>query len=238
MFRKSAFTITELSIVLVIIALITVSSTAGLKLVEQSKIHKLAQEFEENRTAIVAFRNAYDAFPGDMSSASSFWSGVGNGDGDGTIAELGSISETYKFWQQLSAAKFITGSYNGTSEHYSIKSFAGGGIFSVRTRNWGALGGGEYHLFFDLGKLDPEATHTGQVKFLSPYIISILDKKIDNGIAYSGNVIALDGRNTEDPPSFDGDCACAGTGTCSSDYSLSAKGDQCWTLLKLRADLM
>ena len=77
------------------------------------------------------------------------------------------------------------------------------------------------------------------MSFLSPHIIQNLDDKLDDGIAYTGNIIGIDGEEDATGNAITGNCACdSRTATCSTDYNISIAGNQCHTLLKLRPDLM
>jgi prepilin-type N-terminal cleavage/methylation domain-containing protein len=133
--HSSGFTLLELSVVLTIIALIAGGIMTGQNLVRQSELRSLTNDMQRYHAAFVAFRDQYDALPGDFSSATSFWgpaaggcavpmtalsSGTttcdGNGDGFiGSLASPGTRHEWFRAWQHLANAKLIEGSYTGTS---------------------------------------------------------------------------------------------------------------------------
>lgn len=79
------FTLVELSIVIVIIGLIVAGITAGQNLVKSAKLRGLLTEAKTYAQAITTFKLQYDALPGDMRNASSYWPGVGNGNGNKKI---------------------------------------------------------------------------------------------------------------------------------------------------------
>ncbi len=53
--KKTAFSLIELSIVLIIIGLLTAGVTAASKLIEQSKINKVATELNNYKTSYMTF---------------------------------------------------------------------------------------------------------------------------------------------------------------------------------------
>jgi len=115
------FTLIELSIVIVIIGLIVAGVVGGQALVKQSKIRGVISDIEKYRVAINAFKLEYDALPGDMLNAQSYWGAatVTNGNGDDRICDnviCASINQTEKMaaWEHLALAGLIQGSYSGT----------------------------------------------------------------------------------------------------------------------------
>jgi len=137
-----AFSLVELSIVLVIIGLLVGGILAGRSLIRASELRAVTTEHDRYKTAIMAFRDKYFALPGDMINATSFWgtdaggcpgnnasstspsSQTCNGNGDGMINVNTSIShESYRAWQHLAGAGLIEGSYTGVSNSVAISSF-------------------------------------------------------------------------------------------------------------------
>ncbi len=53
--RKTAFSLIELAIVLIIIGLLTAGVTAASKLIDQSKINKVAAELSNHKTSYMTF---------------------------------------------------------------------------------------------------------------------------------------------------------------------------------------
>lgn len=130
---NKAFSLVELSIVLVILGLLTGGILAGQSLIRASEIRSVTTQFSQYVTAVQTFRDKYMALPGDMKNASSFWGALGtgtcptgtgtgtqtcDGDGDGQIDPTGNVSrygEDFTFWQHLGNAGLIEGSYTGKS---------------------------------------------------------------------------------------------------------------------------
>ncbi|MFI4984028.1 MAG: type II secretion system protein [Rickettsiales bacterium] len=91
------FTLVELSIVIVIIGFLVAGIAAGANMVKQAEIRSVITDLQSYQTAYNNFVAKYNAVPGDMSTASSFWTGGAcasvdadcNGNGNGII-EAGS----------------------------------------------------------------------------------------------------------------------------------------------------
>lgn len=141
---KSGFTLIELSIVLVIIGLIVGGILVGQDLISAANRRAIISEIEHYKTAVMTFRSKYNAIPGDMANATTFWGDSGNGWGfpgsagnpatangngngliDGTVSGgfscdgTGILSylcddEPVLFWKHLSNAGLISGGYTGT----------------------------------------------------------------------------------------------------------------------------
>lgn len=136
--KRHAFSLVELSIVLVILGLLTGGILAGQSLIRGAEIRAITTEFSRYATATNSFRDKYFAIPGDMNNATKFWNprgGTGsagdtacynvpatgtatcNGDGGGTIKyepSVGKEEEMFLYWQHLANAGLIEGSYIGT----------------------------------------------------------------------------------------------------------------------------
>lgn len=130
MHSRSAFSLVELSIVLVILGLLVGGILSGRSLIRASELRAVTTEHQKYFTAVQAFKDKYFALPGDMSNASQFWglAVVGplcsafssttpltcDGDANGQIDGASATSlEMYRAWQHLSNAGLIEGTYNG-----------------------------------------------------------------------------------------------------------------------------
>ena len=107
------FTLIELSLVLVIIGLLVGGVLAGQSLIRAAELRAVNSESQRFSTAVNTFRDKYFDIPGDLSNASSFWAGVGNGSGDGMIQNTAAAgtNEIVLFWEHLSKAGLVEGSY-------------------------------------------------------------------------------------------------------------------------------
>lgn len=129
---KSAFSLVELSIVLVILGLLVGGVLSGQSLIRAAELRSVAADYARFYTAAQTFRDKYFAIPGDMTNATAFWGddnancadaavpngtpGTCNGNGDGLLAFAGAASSTgeiYQFWKQLALAGSIEGTYSG-----------------------------------------------------------------------------------------------------------------------------
>ncbi|MBA4274336.1 MAG: hypothetical protein C0436_01645 [Alphaproteobacteria bacterium] len=127
-----AFSLVELSIVLVILGLLTGGILAGQSLIRASELRSAVTEYQRYSTSVQSFRDKYMAIPGDMRNATSFWGTAAacpgtvatpsttpttcNGNGDGYVVHAGPTSdELYRFWQHLANAGLIEGQYTGVT---------------------------------------------------------------------------------------------------------------------------
>ncbi len=154
-------TLIEISIVLVIIGVLTGGIFVGRTLIKQAELRSAVADVERFKTAINTFYGKYNALPGDMSDATSYWGaanadatickttqGTGtqtcNGNSDRTITTNDSgvsYSETWRVWQHLANAGMIEGKYSGVAGSGSV-------INAVIGVNVPAskISGGGYHL--------------------------------------------------------------------------------------------
>lgn len=138
---KLAFSLVELSIVLVILGLLVGGVLSGQSLIRAAEIRGVSTDISKYQAASQAFRDKYFAIPGDMKNATSFWgnattgttggdctapeSDAGtapqtcNGNGDGLIGQSGNTnlnnSEVFRYWQHLANAGLIEGRYAGVA---------------------------------------------------------------------------------------------------------------------------
>lgn len=120
--KIKAFTLVELSIVIVIIGLVVAGVTAGKSLVKSARLRNIITTAQSYNTAITTFKLQYNALPGDISNASALW-GTNcdatptncNGNNNRKILfSSGVTNESWRAWQHLSLAKLILGTYTGT----------------------------------------------------------------------------------------------------------------------------
>ena len=115
--KCSAFTLVELSIVIIIIGFLIAGISAGQSLIKQAALNGVISELSQFHTAMSIFKSKYSGLPGDIPNASAYWPNCDaipancDGDNDGLID---SDSEFLRAWQQLAAAGLINGSYTGS----------------------------------------------------------------------------------------------------------------------------
>lgn len=77
--KKSAFSLIELAIVLIIIGLLIAGITGGAALIKSAELRAIVTESRSNSVAVSAFYSLYDSLPGDSSTYTAATE-VGNGD--------------------------------------------------------------------------------------------------------------------------------------------------------------
>jgi len=139
--HNNAFSLLELSIVLVIIGLIAGGIVAGSSMIRAAELRAVVTEYTQYQTAVNTFRDKYLGLPGDLKNAGAFWgypggaesncpatAGTGtetcNGDDDRKIENPSTTSiynERYMFWQHLANADLIAGSFDGRSTSVAVE---------------------------------------------------------------------------------------------------------------------
>ncbi|NBO20023.1 MAG: type II secretion system protein [Proteobacteria bacterium] len=126
--RNQGFTLLEMALVVTIIGLLIAAIFVGQSLIRAANLQNMMQQSAKYSAAFTDFRNKYNALPGDMPTAQSFWGapaggcpeGTGipgqvcNGNGDGNIYNFNNaanIAELRSQWIELANSKFIEGSF-------------------------------------------------------------------------------------------------------------------------------
>jgi prepilin-type N-terminal cleavage/methylation domain-containing protein len=111
------FSLTELSIALVIIALLLAAVSQGENILRAAKLKSITSEMSEKQAWINGFRTIYSQLPGDFSYAVDYWgaaSGTLSGNDNGAIAFLESgVYEGYRAWEHLSHAQIADTNFRG-----------------------------------------------------------------------------------------------------------------------------
>ncbi len=103
--KKTAFSLIELSIVLIIIGLLIAGVTGGASLIKSSELRSVMSEARAFATSVNGFYNQFNYLPGDYSTAIS---GSSAGDADGTIEYYNSsVNEGRAAWYQMKGAGII-----------------------------------------------------------------------------------------------------------------------------------
>lgn len=118
--RRRAFTLIELSIVLVIIGLIIGGALTGQQIIQNARITNAINNIQSYQAQFQTYQQNYGALPGDDPSAvSRFGTTVTNGNGDGIINNGGgtaaqdtftnpsSVPESLGVWADLRAAGLV-----------------------------------------------------------------------------------------------------------------------------------
>jgi hypothetical protein len=151
----------------------------------------------------------YDAIPGDMRNASSYWAGATNGDGNGRITQDSNeaynlTNENLKFFEHLSRAGLLPETYTNTwainRGYPALKINSGKGMIAagfmgnndsdsngyqvtvseIRVRRICSL-----YLVVSRSEFGGSA-YNDSIGVATPLTITAIDKKIDDGVARSG----------------------------------------------------
>jgi len=142
---QAGFTLVEIAIVLVIIGLLLGGVLKGQELIENAKIKNLANDIRGVTAAYYTYIDRYRVTPGDDAAATTRFTGVQNGGGNGLITgeystlvtALTATTESNNFWQHLRAAGLVSGTgFNPASHAY-------GGLLGVQS-DVSAAGGSTY----------------------------------------------------------------------------------------------
>lgn len=159
---RHAFSLVELSIVLVILGLLTGGILAGQSLIRAAELRSVTTEYQRYTAAVHTFRDKYFALPGDFRDATRFWMrqvnaahcvtnatpaaavgtpGTCDGNNDGVLgipAAASQSGESFQFWRQLAHAGLIEGTYSGlTSTGGQSHTVIGTSIPRARLNNAG-----------------------------------------------------------------------------------------------------
>ena len=214
MVRSPAFSLVELSIVLVILGLLAGGVLSGQSLIRAAELRSVSTEYERYTSAVLTFKEKYFALPGDIPNATAFWGkdnthcsgdsgttkipGTCNGNGDGIMGTTNAAdtnAEVFRSWQHLTLAGLIEGSYTGQSGPTSPSEFGVPGVNVPKSRfpntGWTFWWGGNYpgddHSYaFDYGNM----LRFGTGPVLTPSELWNIDKKMDDGKPATGKIMA------------------------------------------------
>ncbi len=245
MHNNKAFTLVELSIVLLIIGLIIGGITAGSSLIKQAQIRAVISELNQYKAAVNTFRIQFSALPGDFNNATAFWynstscpgtnltAGSCNGNGDGYINRVGGsgFDEDLMAWKHLVYAGMITGNYTGQYTTATQNDFNPNTSVSPATVNVPASKYNNGGWFFDTIQVNGNmvggvflyfggfvANSTNVGKILLTNDAYNIDTKLDDGIPMSGSVRGAWYDGTYNSNNIFGNGGTAGT-TCASGTS-------------------
>jgi prepilin-type N-terminal cleavage/methylation domain-containing protein len=138
---KRGFTLIEMSVVVILIALIVGGIIMARSLIRNAEIRSVLSDVEQIQSAIYGFKQKYDYLPGDFPRAESYWgadsacpiavtnlvqkTATCNGNGDGRLDTVGwdggganptastFQQEPFRLWQHLANASLFRGTYTG-----------------------------------------------------------------------------------------------------------------------------
>jgi prepilin-type N-terminal cleavage/methylation domain-containing protein len=241
--QKSGFTLLELSIVLVIIGLIIGGVMVGRELIRQSEIRSTLTDIDYYKTSIHAFRLKYNAYPGDMRNALSYWPSCTTADslstcnGNGNNSLDASATEQLLFWRHLSLSGIVPGNYRGNYD--AGKLYSGQNVPEARAKNSAylmrdsaigiyGLGAAKRMHVGSFGTSGALTTSNVGYSVFTVLETSGIDNKIDDGIPNAGKLIGARGNGssgtscTSDDPWVE-----PYTGSTTVTYNLSNAGIDC-----------
>lgn len=212
--KKLGFTLIEMAIVVVLIAIIISGIVVTQDLLRNSQLRAVTSEVAQYTQAINNFRDKYQAMPGDFSTASGIWSGVTDGDGNDLITVNISavrLDEQFLAWQHLAKAEMIKGNFTGVAGSAGVRdrvageniptsqlSKSGWGLISVTLTD---IAGGYTEIPYTAPDIPPnhvlwlgKGTISGIADSQMPPLTAKealdIDKKSDDGLPRSGKIIA------------------------------------------------
>jgi len=197
-----AFSLVELSIVLIIIGLLVTGVSAGSSLINQAKLRTIVNEAEKYKINLNEYILTYEYLPGDDPNAHNYFgsscdstASKCNGNGDGRIIWTGGTddNESLRGWQHLQLSEILSGSWDGVSsvnnsavvdnDYPSSKAKAAG----YTLHYWS---GTQINVINVGGTLTPDTTRTLHSAFLYTKELYIIDKKFDDNGARTGFIVA------------------------------------------------
>ena len=252
---KKAFSLVELSVVLVILGLITGGILTGQSLIRAAELRKLTSDVSGYNTAVYTFRTKYRSLPGDMNNATFFWGaadagdGVGadcftvdqtagtatcNGNNNGNINEaeggngtVWELGERFTAWKHLSNAGLVPGAYSGKTDSATIENNVTAGVNTPESID----GNPFVILTTDVGSTfyyGPTSARNALLVRndpLTPEEAWRIDKKLDDAKPGTGNI-----RSTRFVPADPTNCADNADGTL-AEYVFTDTTEECSLLI-------
>ncbi len=179
--NKEAFTLVELSIVLVIIGLIVGGVLSGRQILTNAQTTNTINSFQAYQAQFQTYTQNYGTMPGDDATAQTRFSGAGvpantsssNGTLEGAFDSSTANAETRLAWADLRAAGLVKGA--GSSEAQPANPF--GGIF-----------GYQHGAFKGSGAL---TTNVVCLNSIPGDAAMSIDSRLDDGAPDSGSIAAM-----------------------------------------------
>ncbi len=209
--NRLGFTLIELSIVLVIIALILGGIFVGRELIETSKARSVIGAVNEMNSAFGTFKVKFNCLAGDCPNATSLFGTtdengvtVANGNGNGQLSPFGDTEwkENFQAWLHLSDAKLIpSAAYTGTTGPGHAQRNAIPGVNVPFVTGW-SNGLGIYvgydsvkgHIY-EIGTPGMPGANNDCCELMRPAMppaaAYYIDSKMDNGLPTTGTVWSL-----------------------------------------------
>jgi type II secretory pathway pseudopilin PulG len=230
--NNKGFALIEIATVILIIGLLVGSVIAGQSLIKSAQLKAVITEMQNIATASYGFRDQFGYWPGDYPDAHKTWgcgngiatAGGCNGDGSGYVSAniWNAGNEVHRAHQHLSLANMLEGKFNGSgaTTDFPKSKFTGGMYMIHSTQVFDKNTDSHVSVFF--GTYNASSLNVTN-KVLMPIDARSIDYKIDDGIANSGMLYAVDGINA-----IANSCSKPASDANGSDYNnLSGKEPTC-----------
>lgn len=183
---KRAFSLIEISVVLVIAGLLITATIKGVSLIFKAKTYNVQAQINNIKMAVEDFREKYSALPGDRENT--------NGKLEGN--PYSAAAKAGKFWHQLcEEGKYSDCGVPSNSDHLyygrGLPEASVGGGFTVHYNPEGLPSG--HWLQLSEGNAGERSAGMG---VLSPTEAYKIDKLLDNGLGNKGNVRGVTGKGS------------------------------------------
>jgi len=199
-----AFSLIELSIVLIIIGFLVSAITGGVSLIESSKVSSVISKTTQWSQAMLTFKEKYFALPGDMSeteaqnrfgATDAQSNAVTGGNSDGLIGNISPTEEeSVDFFHHLSLSGIIDQYYNGSAPssesaitigtQYPATKFGNDTYYYVRSDNIA-------YRYTRSNRIVLRSKSSGNT-VINASIAYKIDNKKDDGKPFTGKIIAGD----------------------------------------------
>lgn len=142
--KTKAFTLVELSIVIIVIGLLTGAILKGQEIIRNAKLKRIISDFSNVSTAIYTYEDRYDQLPGDDATSVIAASMKSGGDEDGVISPL----ESKMVFKHLRKAGILSGdATEGDLSHalngkiYVVQGSESGSVVKASIKNMAHMSG-------------------------------------------------------------------------------------------------
>ena len=220
--NQKGFTLIEIAIVLVIIGLLLGGVLKGQELINTARVRALNNSVDGITAAWFSFQDRYRAFPGDYSLADvNILAAADPGNGNGIVGNLAATDdpiERAQVWVHLSAAGYLSGSYDGDAANTAV-----GAEYTCPAGTCPDNGFGAGMTIFHGAEFPNVAVPTHELitgQGIPVEVIAELDRKIDDGLPNAGIM------QTGAVATFPG-CVVADGTAVTDNYALLAPVDNC-----------
>ncbi|MGE0755015.1 MAG: type II secretion system protein [Alphaproteobacteria bacterium] len=184
---RNGLSILEVALVLLIIGMMVGAVVIGRSLIRDGELRGAQSEANQIGSAVSLFQNKYNAMPGDMKTATSYWPGTNIGDGDFIIETNGGMAaEEFYAWRHLASAGMIPGYFTGASNSMPESSVTGG---YYRLSYQADIYTTSAHMI-SLNAMS-QTFPTAHAAILTPREARAMDLKADDGLADSGSLLGF-----------------------------------------------